>query len=76
MEEYVRTTEDVAYGIQIETADGLSWIDTYWRDYRTPGEAIDFADAIFTGRRNWRLVKVTTVTTVEVIDQPTTGTGS
>jgi hypothetical protein len=71
-------TEDteVTYGVQIETADGLSWIDTYWRDYGTPKAAGDFADAIFTGRRNWRVVKRTVITRVEVVDLPTTGNGS
>lgn len=71
----VRNTTDTTYGVQLETVDGESWIDTAWRDYRTPGEAWDFGDAIFTGRRNWRVVKITVITVVEVVDQPITGNG-
>lgn len=73
--EEVRNTTETTWGVQIETEDGLSWIDTMWRDYLTYGEAADFADAIFTGRRNWRVVKITVITVIEVVDIPTTGNG-
>lgn len=71
----VRNTVEVTYGIEIATADGESWIETMWRDYQTPEEAWEFADATFTGRRNWRLVKRTVITVVEVVDWPVTGNG-
>ena len=62
--------EEVTYEIQIATVDGESWISTYFRNYPTIGEAINFADATFTGRRLWRVAKRTVVTTIEVVHTP------